>query len=217
METVKTKSVRAIEQKMEDLDKDSLRYHILDSAKNFKTSWISLGRALYSVWKDKLFKEWGFSAFEAYSAKEIGIRKDTALKLLRSYYFLEKEEPEYLKRDYSEPNAIALAPSYESVDILRKAKGKKILDEEDYSKLKEEIFEKGRDVRDARRDLTTLIRQRKELEPEEALEQRRRAAVKRLLSTLKSLKKEIELLKLLPTSFIKETATLIEKIEAEIS
>ncbi len=53
------KSLRNIEEKMSSLEEGSLRYHVLESAKNFKSSWIELGRSLYSVFKDKLYKEWG--------------------------------------------------------------------------------------------------------------------------------------------------------------
>jgi len=203
----KPKSIQNIEEKMESLDINSLRYHILESAKNFKTSWIELGRSLYSAWKDKLYKDWGFSTFDLYTAKEIGIKKPTAMKLLRSYYFLEKEEPAYLK---------ANLPTYEAVDLLRKAKDKKTLDSQDYSKLKKEIFEDGKDVQAVKRDLTTLIRQREELEPEEAYKKKRTATLRRFIGSLKALKQEAEISKLLPISLIKEAQELIRKIEKEI-
>ncbi|PIQ90173.1 MAG: hypothetical protein COV71_06430, partial [Candidatus Omnitrophica bacterium CG11_big_fil_rev_8_21_14_0_20_41_12] len=132
MEAAKTKSIRNIEEKMENLDVNSLRYHILESAKNFKCSWIELGRSLYSVYKDKMYKEWGYLNFDIYVAREIGIRKQTAMKLLKSYYFLEKEEPQYLKTDYTESSQPANIPSYESVDILRQVKNKKVFDDDDY-------------------------------------------------------------------------------------
>ena len=213
---MKPKSLKNIEEKMQNLNQDSLRYHILESAKNFKTSWIELGRSLYSVWKDKMFKEWGYGTFEAYTGQEIGIRKQTAMKLLRSYYFLEKEEPAYLKEDYADSVEAAKVPSYESIEVLRLAKNKKALDNEDYTKLKKEIFEKGRDARQVRKDLTALIRQREELEPAEAYRKRKLATLKRFLGILKSLKQEIEISKFLPSPIIKEAADLIKKLEAEI-
>jgi len=216
MEAQKTKSLRNIEEKMEGLDTNSLRYHILQSAKNFKTSWIELGRALYSVWKDKLYKEWGYQKFEAYTAKEIGIRKQTAMKLLKSYYFLEKEEPAYLKEGYASASEPARLPNYEAVNILRLAKDRRALDNQDYAHLKRQVFQEGKDPSTLRKDLTTLIRQREELEPAEALEKRKTATLKRLLSTLKSLKKEIEIGKLLPASIIKEAAALISKLEEQL-
>lgn len=217
MSSVKTKSIESLEEKMRGLDEDSLRRHILESAKSFKTSWIELGRALYSVWKDKMYKEWGFTKFDAYTAREIGIRKHTALKLLRSYYFMEKEEPGYLSQSYMANAEPASVPTYETIDVLRLAKNKKALDSGDYNKLKEDVFAKGKDYREVRRDLTTLIKQREELDPEEAYQKRRTGTVKRFLSTLKALKKEIEISKLMPMPLIKETEKLIDKLETELS
>jgi hypothetical protein len=136
---------------------------------------------------------------------------------LRSYYFLEKEEPRYLNKDFLQASDTARVPSYESIDLLRLAKGKKNLDEEDYQSIKKEIFEDGLDPQKVRRDLAAIIRQRQELDPEEAQEKRKIATVKRLLSTLRSLKKEAEILKLLPASVLKEASELIRKLESEIS
>lgn len=216
MDTQRPRSLRSIEEKMEGLDTGSLRYQILQSAKNFKTSWIELGRALYSVWKDRLYKEWGYQKFEAYAAKEIGVRKQTAMKLLKSYYFLEKEEPAYLKEGYVSASEPARLPNYEAVNLLRLAKGRKALDNQDYAHLKRGVFQEGKDPSILRKDLTALIRQRQELEPEEALEKRKMATVRRLISTLKSLKKEIEIGKLLPVPIIKEAAALISKLEEQL-
>jgi len=138
------------------------------------------------------------------------------MKLLRSYYFLEKEEPAYLKDDYAESADTAKLPSYEAVDLLRKAKDKKTLDSQDYAKLKKEIFEDGKDIQAVKRDLTSLIRQREELEPEEAYKKRRRATLRRFIGSLKALKQEAEISKLLPAQLIKEAQELIRKIEEQI-
>jgi len=216
MEALKTKSLKNIEQKMENLDENSLRFHILQSAKSFKTSWIDLGRALHSVWKDKLYKGWGYSTMEAYTAREIGIKKPTAMKLLKSYYFLEKEEPGYLKKDYSNSANAASLPHYESINLLRLAKNKKALGHEDYASLKKSIFEKGKEAPQVRKDLSTIMRQREELEPQEARQKIKMVTVKRFLGILKALKQEIEISKLVSASVIKETANLITKLESEI-
>lgn len=216
MEKIRTKSIIGIEQRMENIPEDSFRYHVLESAKDFKTSWIALGRALYAVWKDKMFKQWDYSTFDIYVSKEIGIRKQTAMKLLKSYYFLEKEEPVYLSQDYVSSAAAAAVPSYESVDVLRLAKNKKQLDSHDYDSLKKDVFQNGRDALQVKRDLTSLMRQREELEPEEAWKRKKIAKVKRVVSILKSLKQDIEITKLLPAAIIREADNLINKLEAEI-
>lgn len=216
MNAIKHKSLENIEQKMRDIDEHSLRYQVLQNAKNFKSSWIELGRALYTVSKDKLYKEWGYGSFEIYTAKEIGIRKQTAMKLLRSYYFLEKEEPVYLQKDYINQAGAALIPSYEAVDLLRLAKNKKSLGEEDYAALKKDVFEKGKDSREIKKGLTSIIRERQEFEPEEARKKRKTAAVRRFLGVLRALKQELEISKLVPSEIIKEASSLISKLETEL-
>jgi hypothetical protein len=216
MMNTKPRSLENLEEKMKAVDAHSLRHHILEHARNFKSSWVELGRALYTVWKDKMYKEWGFGDFDIYVSKEIGIRKNTALKLLRSYYFLEKEEPGYVKKEYIENAQVASIPQYEAVNTLRSAKGKGAIDAREYERLKKDVFEKGRDAQEIKRDVTSLIRQREELDPEEAREQKRSAVLRRLVGVLKSLKQEGEVGKLLPVGIIKETEHLIEELEAEL-
>ncbi|MFA6217595.1 MAG: hypothetical protein WDL87_08125 [Candidatus Omnitrophota bacterium] len=214
--TLKTKSMEGLEHKMEGIDKDSLRYQILENVKSFKTSWVDLGQALYSVWKDKMYKQWGYSSFDIYTAKEIGIKKDTAMKLLRSYYFLEKEEPTYLKKEYAENTEAAAMPSYDTINVLRLAKEKKVLDDDDYADLKKDVFQKGKGAGEVKKDLTAMIRQRNELAPEEAREQRRTTTIKRFLSTLRSLKDELESAKMLSAPLLKEANDLIKQLELEV-
>jgi hypothetical protein len=217
MSGLTSKALDNLEQRMVEIGEDSIRHKILQSAKNFKSSWIDLGQSLYSVWKDKLYKEWGYMTFEAYTAKEIGIKKTTALKLLKSYYFLEKEEPDYLKNEQSgQTGQAAATPSYEAVNLLRLAKDKKMMDEHDYRSLKREVLESGKDAGEVRKSLTGLMKQREELDPDEARQKKRVSVLKRLVGTLRTLKTEIESSKMLPAAILKDTLSLIARIESEI-
>jgi len=216
MARLTTKSLAGIERRMEESGVDPIRRRVLECAKNFKTSWIDLGQALYSAWKDKLYKEWGYMTFEAYTAKEIGIKKPTAMKLLKSYYFLEKEEPVLLQKERSEDTGAAAVPSYESVNLLRLAKNKKALDDDDYRALKRDVFQGGKDAGDVRKSLTSIMQQREELDPEEARLKRRSASLRRFIATLKALKTEAETTKMLPQAILKEASQLIAKLESEI-
>ena len=213
---MKQKSIMDLEERMAKTEGDSFRHHVLETAKGFKTSWVELGRALYSVYKDKMYKEWGYQTFEGYVVKEVGIRKQTSLKLLRSYFFLEKEEPNYLKEQFEEPDNVAALPSYESIDVLRRAKANKDIDNHDYVQLRKNVFDKGKDVSEVRKDLTTLMRQRKEVEPEEAWAQKKERNVKRLMTTLRSLKREMEDFKVIPAVIISDIAKLIDRLDSEL-
>ncbi|OGW75618.1 MAG: hypothetical protein A2Z72_00455 [Omnitrophica bacterium RBG_13_46_9] len=217
MKELKTRSIEAIEEKMGNVDESSLRHLVLQSAKSFKTSWIGLGQSLYAVWKDKAYREWGFNTFDSYTMKEIGIRKDTALKLLRSYHFLEKEGPSYLVENRSEKVNPSSVPTYESVNALRLASNNKNIDRSDYAAIKDKVFQRGKDAREIKKDLTQLIKQREELEPEEAWKKKKLAVVRRFMSALKSLSRELKITKVLPSRFIEETDRLIAKLEGEVS
>lgn len=210
----KTKVIRNIEDKMQELDPSTIRYRVLENARDFKTSWISLGQALYTVWKDKLYKEWGYTDFEAYSKKEMGVRKQTALKLLRSYSFLEKEAPGYTDSRFTESTEAGSVPTYEAVDVLRQAK-KKDIDKEDYAKIKKYVLEQGKDARDVKKDLTQMVKQREELDPREVRQEKRKKVLRRFVSSLRSISKEIRVSKLLPDSIAREADELIDKIEGE--
>ena len=214
---MRTKSIERLEEKMTGVEEGSIRYRVLESAKNFKTSWIELGQALYSVWKDKAYKEWGYMTFDAYTQKEIGIKKATAMKLLKSYYFLEKEEPAYLQKENSESKSPAAVPSYESVNLLRLAKNKNALDKDDYQRFKKDVLEKGREPGQFKKDLTALMREREDLSPQEARQRRKVSIVRRLVSTLKTLRTDIETQKMLPVNLVKEVSVLINKLESEIA
>lgn len=216
MDYTKTKSMETLEERIASTDPAGLRHRILKSVKRFKTSWIELGQGLYAVWKDKLYKDWGYTKFETYTAKEIGIRKQTALKLLRSYFFLEKKEPHYLTKEYSEKADAALVPTYESIDALRLVNNKKQLDRTDYENIKKNVLEKGRDARAVKKDLTALIKQREELLPEEAWQKKRLSLLKRSLTLLKSLREEIKLAKVFSAQVLKDIDKLISRLKTEM-
>jgi len=212
----KTRTIENIERKLEETDEGSLRHRALRNAKDFKTSWVELGQVLFTVWKDKMYKDWGYQEFDAYAAKEIGIRKQTALKLLRSYSFLEREEPRYLRKEYAEEAEAGTVPTYEAVDVLRQASRNGDIDRGDYARIRKYVLEDGKDAVAVKKDLTAIVREQEELDPEEAREKKRLTVLKRLLSLLKSVRKEIKMSKLLPETEIREINSLIGKLESEV-
>lgn len=218
MSELKSKSIRNLEQKMENLEPGSLRYQVLESAKNFKASWISLGQILYTVYKDKMYKEWGYMSFETYCKGEIGIHQQTAGKLLHSYSFLEKEEPEWLKSVQSEevkdPKNI---PAYEAVNVLRLAAKRQELSEEDYQEFKKSVFEDGREGKDVKKQVGLRLRSiREEEDPQKAREERRTKTLRRLVATIKALQREVSAGKLVSEKVGHEIEKLVGFLDEEI-
>jgi len=209
-------SLKNIAQKMQEIPQESFRYHVLRAARDFKTSWIGLGQALHSVWKEKKYKEWGYLTFEGYIAKEIGIKKLTAMKLLRSYYFLEREEPAYLTREKTETAEAATIPGFEAVDALRMAKDKKSLPETEYSRLKKDVFENGVDAKAVKKDLFAILRSREEKSSEEAKEQNDRNEIRAILGKVRVLQRDLEILKVLPSDILDLAHRLARRVEEEL-
>lgn len=193
---------------------ENLRVHLAQHAKDFKLSWVQLGQGLYSVWRDKLYQAWEYQKFEDYVVGELGLKKPLALKLLKTYFFVEQEEPVYLKKEFSEARATAVVPGYEGLDVLRKARGHKELTREDYSKLRKDIFEKGKEASLVSKDLTALIRERKKIDPKEAREEREEQSIRRLMAALRSFTKDMEALQSADPQIVQEAEELLERLES---
>ncbi len=196
---------------------ENLRVHIAEHAKTFKLSWVQLGQGLYSVWRDKLYQSWEFDKFEDYVVRELGLKKPLALKLVKTYFFVEQDEPVYLKKEFAEARETVNIPSYEGLDVLRLARSKKELTREDYTKLRKDIFEKGKEASVVRKDLTTIIKERKKIDPEEARDARLNTSVRRLAAALRSFKKDMETLKLADPDIIEEAEGLLKRLEEQHS
>lgn len=216
---VKSKSMRQIEAKMAAVEPGSLRYQVLESAKNFKGSWIALGQILYTVYKDKMFKEWGYQSFEAYCKGEIGIHQQTASKLLHSYYFLEKNEPEFLRSvsDADSPASPKSIPTADAVNVLRLAANRKELSEEDYQEFKKSVFEDGKEGKDVKKEVGLRLRSlREEEDPQKARQEHRQKTLRRLIATVKTLHKELAYNHLITDRTTKEIQKLLEYLDKEI-
>jgi len=217
-EEIKTKSIRTIEQKMSEIEPGSFRYQVLDAARNFKSSWISLGQILYTVYKDKMFKEWGYMTFEAYVKAELGLQKQTAGKLLHSYYFLEKSEPQFLKSvQAKEDLELKSIPSVDAVNVLRLAANNKEFTEDDYQDFKKNVFEDGIEGKEIKKQVGLRLRSiREEEDPEKARFERRNQTLRRLYATLRTLEKELYTAKLVSERTAKELEKLLGYVEAEM-
>ncbi len=193
---------------MEGLLPGSFRYKVLDAAIGFKSSWIELGQYLFTAYKDKLYREWGYLTFEAYCAKEIGVRQATAMKLLKSYSFLEREEPSFLKREAFEERKPSRIPSYESVNALRLVKDKEDLSPKDYQMLREEVLDHATEDSEVRKKIRYVLKSGAKKESPDS-EEERRLAVKGLVAQLGRIKNQMTQLAL-PDKAIRKMEEILE-------
>ena len=212
MSIQKTKAIYRIEERMGDLDPGSLRYKVLDCARGFKSSWMELGQYLFSVYKDKLFKDWGYLTFESYCSKEIGIRQTTAMKLLKSYSFLEREEPAFLKKRSIEERRPSQIPSYESVNALRLARESERISENDYETLREEVLDHVKEDAEIKKKIRYILKSNVPKPSAEDRETRKEALVKKFLSQLRTARHEMGILSF-PSKVVKQIDDLVEALE----
>ena len=64
-----------------------------------------------------------------------------------------------------------------------------------------------------RKDLTTIIKERKKVDPQQAREARLNTSVRRLVAALRSFKKDMETLKLAEPDIIEEAEELLKRLE----
>ena len=208
-----SKSIEQIEQRMAGLAPGTLRHQTLEAARRFKSTWIELGRMLWSVYREKKFREWGYLTFDAYCAKEVGIRSATAKKLLHSYYFLEKEEPTLLQKISGEPPA--QVPHLDSVNLLRLLSRRPELPSDRYRQIRSQVLEKGREATDLRQEVRTLL-DSAQPDPAAVRQQRRRSTIRRMVGTLRALRAELSASGFLPASILAEIDRLAKKLEQAI-
>ena len=99
---------------------------------------------------EALFEGWGYSSFEGYCLGELKIRKQTALKLTRSFSFLDRHEPEAM----SVPQATESAPPFEVVEVLAQAEERGQLSAQEYKSIRDSIWSDDKPPSELRRELT---------------------------------------------------------------
>jgi len=131
-------------------ENDPYRQTVLAAARRFKSTWVELGKLLTRVSDEGLWEGWGFPSFEGYCAKELHIRKSTALKLTRSFSFLKRHEPEQVEREAFPERA----PAFEVVEVLADAEERGQLPPDEYQQIRESIWNPERPVSALKRELT---------------------------------------------------------------
>jgi hypothetical protein len=135
---------------LETLDENSTRAQALMSIVDFRKKWVVAGEWLCTIAYGGDYKDWGYSDFEAYCANELGIKKNTAKKLMTSYQYLKAKHNKMLTE---ESNAI---PEYQTIALLNKAHG--IADTENQLvEVEAKIFSGELAEDDARREIKAII------------------------------------------------------------
>lgn len=195
---------------------DSLRQKVQEVARQHKASWIQLGQYLFTVYKDKLYKTWGFLAFETYCIKELGLKQTTATKLLKSYDFLEKEEPRLTAFKPEDEDAPKVIPNYESVNLLRLAKENQKFTPKEFSNLREAVLDQGKEPKEIKAHVKQLLASHDKPKTQEEKKIKSMTKVRRVVALLKGMKQDLENEDLVPDYLLKQIDALVSKLEDQL-
>lgn len=196
---------------------DELRIKAVEVAKKHKSSWIELGQYLFSIYKNKLFKEWGYQAFETYCQKELSIKEATASKLIKSYAFLEKEEPRIVKPEFKDEETPKKIPGYEAVNLLRLAKNNKNIPTHEFAELRNDVLNEGKECKEVREQVKKILQTHAPKDTSELKDQKRNSALRRLIGFLSSAKTQLEDEDLIPDYLLKQIDALKQKLEDQLN
>jgi hypothetical protein len=138
-QTARTKTEERMEERLQTLEPGTLRYQTLERAIEFKRSWVHLAQQLAEISRTGNYKEWGYRTFEAYAQHELHLRRETALKLARSYDFLSSHERSLLDAAQGD-GGVSPLPEYQAVDVLAEARANPHLSERDYREIRDQVF-----------------------------------------------------------------------------
>ncbi len=194
-----------------------IRDKTLQTAKNYKASWIELGRYLQTIYKDKMYKGWGFLAFETYCKKELGMKEAMASKIIKSFLFLEAEEPKLTKPEFFQKEEAQPVPDLDALNTLRLAKTNKNIPKEDYDDIRESVLEKGAGQQEIRAKVKKIIEDTQDTESAEFKKTKRNAVLRRALSSLIAVQRECSQSKMVPDYLIKQISDLAVKLEDQLN
>ncbi len=121
-----------------ETEQKNYRNRLVDSARDFKSNWVTFGELLTKVASEKTYVEWGYKHFEDYCKDEIKIKKNTAIKLTNAYFFITSEDPDIFNHSRMQSGL-----DLDTVNILQKAKNDENCSAEVYDELKDSALEKG--------------------------------------------------------------------------
>lgn len=131
--------IARIDQQLEGLSPESVRYQVLVSLRKFRSSWVELGRLLTDIAYGGDYKEWGYEDFEIYCARELGLKKPTVKKLMVSYNYMKSYAPERLEK--REEDTGYDVPDFQTVELLKKTRERDDIEEGEKEELHRMAFE----------------------------------------------------------------------------
>lgn len=153
-------SVSKIDVRLDQLQPGTLRHQVMTALRQFRASWVELGRLLNEVVYGGDYKEWGYDDFEVYCARELGLKKPTVQKLMVSYNYMKKYESKRLNdfEDAGERSAAPEIPDFQTVELLDRVRSRNEMPETKINELHRRAFEGEGEEPEFRKELRQFLR-----------------------------------------------------------
>lgn len=204
--------IAKIDKQLEELDPMSLRYQVLVSLRKFRSSWVELGKLLTDVAYGGDYKDWGYDDFEVYCASELGLKKPTVKKLMVSYNYMKSYEPDRL-RDESVSEKGYDVPDYQTVELLKKAREREDIAEDEKEELHRMAFESNTDEGVLRKEIRDRMRPADPEDIDRANFNRRRE-IEGILRVARNLRTKIAEARSVPDSIKSKVEEVLVELEA---
>ncbi|HEX8437484.1 hypothetical protein [Archangium sp.] len=193
-----------IEKKAASVPPGTFRHTVLVAAKRFKSTWAELGKLLVQVKDESLWESWGYATFEAYCLKELHIKKQTALKLTRSFSFLAKHESpeEVAQEDFPQK-----APPFEVIEVLADAEERGQLSPQEYRSLRDSIWDPEKPANELKKEFVERFPKPPPEPPPESVQ------VRKLANLARKLVSEVSGCRRVPAAIAERAAALAEDLE----
>lgn len=209
-------SVQKIDARLEKLQPGSLRHQVMSALRQFRASWVELGRLLNEVVYGGDYKEWGYDDFEVYCARELGLKKPTVQKLMISYNYMKKYEGRRLHdfEDDSEKAAAPEIPDFQTVELLDRVRRRDDTPEETINELHRRAFSGESEEPELRKELRQYLRpQLTETQMQEGAENRNRELTV-ILRVARELRRHLAVSRAIPEGLKERIERCLVELEA---
>ncbi len=153
-------TMKKIDNRITQLQPGTLRHQVMTALRQFRASWVELGKLLNQVVYGGDYKEWGYDDFEVYCARELGLKKPTVQKLMSSYNYMKKYEGDRLQNyeEEDDRSAVPQIPDFQTVELLDRVRSRDEVPEEKINELHRRAFSGEGEEAEFRRELRQCLR-----------------------------------------------------------
>lgn len=211
-----SQGMKKIDARLEQLQPGSLRHQVMTALRQFRASWVELGRLLNDVAYGGDYREWGYDDFEVYCARELGLKKPTVQKLMISYNYMKKYESKRLHdfEDVPDKADSPEIPDFQTVELLDRVRRRQEMPEEAIEDLHRRTFAGDGEEPELRKELRQYLRPQPRDDRSDADDPARPAELLPVLRAARELRRRLAAASVVPEGLRERVERCLLELEA---